>query len=54
MTAIRLQCNLDQLSELAALSDSTIPLGSTCVVFAESEIIGFWQKDTALPILPEP
>lgn len=40
MTAIRLQCNLDQLSELAALSDSTIPLGSTCVVFAESEIIG--------------
>jgi predicted CoA-substrate-specific enzyme activase len=40
MTAIRLQCDLDELSALAAMSDAVVPLGSTCVVFAESEIIG--------------
>lgn len=40
MTALRLQCDLNRLSELASESDKSVPLGSTCVVFAESEIIG--------------
>jgi len=40
MTAIKLQCDLDELSELASQADCDIPLNSTCVVFAESEIIG--------------
>ncbi len=40
MTAIKLQCSLDDLSLLAADADQEIPLNSTCVVFAESEIIG--------------
>ncbi|PKN77796.1 MAG: 2-hydroxyglutaryl-CoA dehydratase [Candidatus Cloacimonetes bacterium HGW-Cloacimonetes-1] len=40
MTALRLNCTVDDLSEIAK-SASTIPhLNSTCVVFAESEIIG--------------
>ncbi|HCX59805.1 MAG TPA: 2-hydroxyglutaryl-CoA dehydratase [Candidatus Cloacimonas sp.] len=40
MTAMRLMCDLDSLSRLASESDQTVPLSSTCVVFAESEIIG--------------
>lgn len=40
MTAMRLMCDLNQLSEYASRSDKSIPLSSTCVVFAESEIIG--------------
>jgi len=35
-----LNCRLDQLSELASQYDKNITISSTCVVFAESEIIG--------------
>ncbi|MCK9557796.1 MAG: acyl-CoA dehydratase activase [Candidatus Cloacimonetes bacterium] len=44
MTAMRLMCDLDTLSQLASQSDETIALSSTCVVFAESEIIGLLAK----------
>jgi (R)-2-hydroxyacyl-CoA dehydratese activating ATPase len=40
MTAMKLQCDLNELSQLASKADTEIPLNSTCVVFAESEIIG--------------
>ncbi len=40
LTAIRLACPLDQLSRLAEQSTRKLRLSSTCVVFAESEIIG--------------
>lgn len=40
MTAIRLMCSLDDLSRLAYNSNKDTLLSSTCVVFAESEIIG--------------
>jgi predicted CoA-substrate-specific enzyme activase len=40
MTAIKLESDLSELSRLAALAEKRIPLSSTCVVFAESEIIG--------------
>jgi len=40
MTAIRLGVSVDELSGLAAQSTQSLPLNSTCVVFAESEIIG--------------
>ncbi len=39
MTAIRLNCSCDALSGLAASKDVDLSLSSTCVVFAESEII---------------
>lgn len=39
MTALRLGCEIDQLSELSANSTNSYKLNSTCVVFAESEII---------------
>lgn len=41
MTALRLECSLDELSFLADQFDHELQLNSTCVVFAESEIIGF-------------
>lgn len=40
MTAQRLNIDVDQLSALAATSTCELKLNSTCVVFAESEIIG--------------
>ena len=40
MTAMRLDCDLDTLSGLAETADRELKLNSTCVVFAESEIIG--------------
>ncbi len=40
MTALKLGCELPMLSKLAILADSNLNLNSTCVVFAESEIIG--------------
>jgi len=40
MTALRLECTLDELSVLADQSSKVLNLNSTCVVFAESEIIG--------------
>lgn len=40
MTAKLLECEIDELSLLARESDKEVPLNSTCVVFAESEIIG--------------
>ena len=45
MTALRLGCELDELSQLASESDQDLQLNSTCVVFAESEIIGFMAQD---------
>ncbi|MDD2542825.1 MAG: acyl-CoA dehydratase activase [Candidatus Cloacimonetes bacterium] len=40
MTALRLECSLHELSTMADQSDMELQLNSTCVVFAESEIIG--------------
>lgn len=40
MTASRLECSISELPILAAKSDIELALNSTCVVFAESEIIG--------------
>ncbi len=40
MTAIRLGVSVGQLAGLASQSSSELALNSTCVVFAESEIIG--------------
>ena len=45
MTALRLGIDLDQLSLLAGQADQELKLNSTCVVFAESEIIGFMAQD---------
>ncbi|HNQ43388.1 MAG TPA: acyl-CoA dehydratase activase [Candidatus Cloacimonadota bacterium] len=44
MTAIRLERQLSDLAILAAQSDKEVLLNSTCVVFAESEIIGLLSK----------
>lgn len=40
MTALRLDMEVEDLSALAAFSKEDLKLNSTCVVFAESEIIG--------------
>jgi len=40
MVALRLAATCDSLGEIAAVSNREIHLSSTCVVFAESEIIG--------------
>ncbi|PKN72144.1 MAG: 2-hydroxyglutaryl-CoA dehydratase [Candidatus Cloacimonetes bacterium HGW-Cloacimonetes-3] len=40
MTALRLGCEVDALAALAGHSNLRLKLNSTCVVFAESEIIG--------------
>lgn len=40
MTALKLDCELEELSLLAANASQKLNLNSTCVVFAESEIIG--------------
>jgi len=47
MVANRLEVSLDKLSELAQQSKNTLTISSTCVVFAESEIIGMIAKNTA-------
>ncbi|HHV36873.1 MAG TPA: 2-hydroxyglutaryl-CoA dehydratase [Candidatus Cloacimonetes bacterium] len=44
MTANKLECDISELSDLASKADKEIPLNSTCVVFAESEIIGLLAK----------
>ncbi len=44
MTAMRLGLGIDQLSMLATQSDQDYALSSTCVVFAESEIIGLMSQ----------
>lgn len=44
MTANKLECDISELSDLASKADREIPLNSTCVVFAESEIIGLLAK----------
>lgn len=49
MTAMRLECDLDELSRLASKSDLEIPLSSTCVVFAETEIIGLLATGNTVP-----
>lgn len=46
MVASRLEVSLDELSELALKSKNPLTISSTCVVFAESEIIGMIAKNT--------
>lgn len=48
MTALRLDCPLDEISALAATSVLKLDISSTCVVFAESEIVGM-IADNASP-----
>jgi (R)-2-hydroxyacyl-CoA dehydratese activating ATPase len=45
MLAVRLDCSVADLSRLAQTSDSETELASTCVVFAESEIIGLLAQN---------
>ncbi len=45
MTALRLGCDLDELSTLAHKAPRDMDISSTCVVFAESEIIGLISKN---------
>ncbi|MEN6445770.1 MAG: acyl-CoA dehydratase activase [Candidatus Cloacimonas sp.] len=47
MTSLRLGCPISELSSLAAKSTCEIKLNSTCVVFAESEIIGMLSSAIA-------
>lgn len=47
MTAMRLGCTLSELSQTAQASTRRITLNSTCVVFAESEIIGLMAQETS-------
>lgn len=47
MTAMRLGLDLNELNALEAESDEHIQMNSTCVVFAESEIIGLIAKNTS-------
>ena len=47
-TALRLACSLEQLSFLASESRGILDISSTCVVFAESEIVGM-IADNASP-----
>ena len=41
MAANFLDCKLDELSALASTSENPVKINQTCVVFAESEIIGY-------------
>ena len=47
MTALRIGIETDQLSSLAYKSSQAFKLNSTCVVFAESEIIGMMSNAVA-------
>ena len=47
MTALRLGCDLDELSRIASQATEDLKLNSTCVVFAESEIIGLMSESTS-------
>ncbi len=47
MTALRLDCSLDELSRLAVNSTRELNISSTCVVFAESEIVGMIAENSA-------
>jgi predicted CoA-substrate-specific enzyme activase len=47
MTAMRLGCEVDSLASLAAGATQEKKLNSTCVVFAESEIIGMMSQAVA-------
>ncbi|MBM4403651.1 MAG: 2-hydroxyglutaryl-CoA dehydratase [Candidatus Cloacimonetes bacterium] len=49
MTAMRLHCTCDELADLAAYRDQDISLTTTCVVFAESEIIGLVATGQTAP-----
>lgn len=44
MTAMRLGCDLDGLADLAARAAQSMELNSTCVVFAETEIISLMSQ----------
>ncbi len=46
MTALRLGCPLDEFSRLAKNSAQNLGINATCVVFAESEIIGLIAQNT--------
>lgn len=47
MTALRLGCEVSQLAALAAQATVEKKLNSTCVVFAESEIIGMMSESVS-------
>ena len=47
MTAIRLGVEISELSDLAGLSNQAHKLSSTCIVFAESEIIGLISQSVS-------
>ncbi|HOC95771.1 MAG TPA: acyl-CoA dehydratase activase [Candidatus Cloacimonadota bacterium] len=44
LTALHLDCGIDRLSDLAWEADAVLSISSTCVVFAESEIIGLISR----------
>ncbi len=44
MAANFLDCQLTELSELASKSENPVKINQTCVVFSESEIIGYRSK----------
>jgi len=47
MTAIRLGVEINDLSQIAGSANQSLVLSSTCVVFAESEIIGMMAANTS-------
>ncbi|HNX01859.1 MAG TPA: acyl-CoA dehydratase activase [Candidatus Cloacimonadota bacterium] len=49
VTARILNCDVSELSELSTQSDKEIDINSTCVVFAESEIIGMISQGNTIP-----
>lgn len=49
VTARILQCDVNDLSNLSRQSDQEIDINSTCVVFAESEIIGLISQGHSIP-----
>lgn len=48
MTALKLGIPLEDMSKIAEAADKVIELSSTCVVFAESEIIGLLAENTTV------
>jgi (R)-2-hydroxyacyl-CoA dehydratese activating ATPase len=49
MTAHILECDINDLSLLSGKADKEIDINSTCVVFAESEIVGMISQGHSIP-----
>ncbi len=49
VTANILHCEINELSSLSKQADKVIEINSTCVVFAESEIIGLISQGNSIP-----